>query len=169
MHPVIIRNIIKYLKLNPPNFINWEIHVFGALSNTNVVGPKSLAIYLKNVLGSEPQNAIDKINFAIKQVDAVDSFLNLDIAIIRSQTSTSYDEARSSYLKHNGDIVESILDLTKQLETQNEVKQKQENPDIYADMPGLEPCSPSRINDCQFYESDVGSYDGSDLGSDVNF
>jgi hypothetical protein len=123
MHPTIINNIIKILRIDPPLLPRWEDNIAKALSDENVIGPKSLEIALLKIYTKVPvdQSIIRKINLAIKRVEAKSSPLNIDIDIIISQTSSTYDIARSCYLKHNGDIVSAILEV------------------IFDDLPELEP------------------------------
>lgn len=134
MHPTIINNIIKILRIDPPLLPRWEDNIAKALSDENVIGPKSLEIALLKIYTKVPvdQSIIRKINLAIKRVEAKSSPLNIDIDIIISQTSSTYDIARSCYLKHNGDIVSAILEVPK-------IAPPVPEEDTFDDLPELEP------------------------------
>jgi NACalpha-BTF3-like transcription factor len=119
MHPVLANYVLKILRNEPEISYLAETYsssFFRVLTDPNILGPISLSKALKLHL---PQNIvtdslIHKLNVAIKQLDSKNSNspLATDIALILSQTHASEDSARASLLKNNGDIVNSILELS---------------------------------------------------------
>jgi PII-like signaling protein len=110
MHPVLIKHILNdpLLKQSP---VLPLIKI--ALADDDVLGPVSLAKALKKVMPHAlVDNIVDTINMAIKEVESKKSRFNIDIDLIMSQTDSSHEIARATYLKNNGDIVESIMELT---------------------------------------------------------